>query len=206
MSLSSTAGHRRPAPLVAAAIAPLAIALALATAAPAVASTRHPHAHHVRHDGLPPKRVWLRDVSRALSGVPTYLDARAREGGRLAVVLGIDNVALASHYDWPESVPPTLRVARHARQLGMAVFFVTGRLNRQEPHLRRLLRHAGFSFDGVCGRAPGVPIPVAKQQCRRAIADRGYTITANIASNGQAFHGGYYERAVLLPDYGGRLG
>lgn len=195
----------RPAPLVAAVVVPLAIGLAMATAAPAVASPRRSHAHHGRHEGLPPKRVWLRDVSRALSGVPTYLDARAREDGRLAVVLGIDNVALASHYDWPKGVAPTLRVARRARELGYAVFFVTGRFNRERGHLSRLLRRAGFAFDGVCGRAPGVPIPVAKQQCRRAIADRGYTITANISSNGQAFHGGYYERAVLVPGSGRRL-
>jgi hypothetical protein len=30
----------------------------------------------------------------------------------------------------------------------------------------------------------------------------GYTVTANISSHRQAFYGGYFERAVLLPQIG----
>lgn len=200
MFFSSARRRLRLASLVVAALVPVTVAT------PAVASAPRAHSHPARHRGLPPERVWLHDVSRALSGVPGYLDARAREGGRPAVVLGIDNVALATHHDWPRGVPPTLRVARHARRLGMAVFFVTGRFHREQRHLGRLLRRAGFAFEGICTRPRGVRVPVAKEQCRRAITGRGYTITANISSNDQAFHGGYYERAVRLPDYRGRLG
>ncbi|MDH2415859.1 HAD family acid phosphatase [Nocardioides sp. CER19] len=141
-----------------------------------------------------------------------YLAARARQGGRLAIVLGIDNVALATHYDWPKGVRPTLSVARptlsvarQARALGMAVFFVTGRPNREVRRLVGPLRRAGFEWNGLCGRPRGVRVRVAKQRCRQAISARGYTVTANISSHQLAFYGGYYERGFMLPNYGGRL-
>lgn len=119
------------------------------------------------------------------------------------MVIGVDNVALAARYDWPRGVAPTLRVARHARRLGMAVFFVTGRQRSDLRNVAGPLRRAGFRWEGICGRNPELPIPAAKQRCRRSFAERGYTITANISSNTKAFHGGYYERAFLLPDIGG---
>jgi hypothetical protein len=221
MHLSTAA--RRPSLLLAvavvavvAAVLPLTV-VGAADAAPAARTARHPHARHhaarhhavrhhaVRHQPRPArsgKAAWLRRVSHRLAGVPAYLDARAREGGRLAVVLGIDDVALATRYDWPHGVAPTLRVARHARRLGMAVFFVTGRLGGDARRLRGPLRRAGFRWTGICARDRGRRIAVGKELCRRSIESTGWTITANISSHRQAFHGGHFERAVLLPQIG----
>lgn len=182
-----------------------------AAADPAAASDRRGHhgkhsQHHGKHrKALPPIRVWHRDVARAISGTQGYLKQRAAAGGRLAVVLGIDNVALATHYDWPHAVPPTRRLARRANALGYAVFFVTGRTQRDARRLARPLRAAGFEFDGICGRAKGLRIAAGKLRCRRNLTRRGYTITANVSTHRQAYAGGYYERAVMLPSYGGRL-
>jgi hypothetical protein len=154
---------------------------------------------------LPSAAAWHRDVARALAGVPAYLQQRATDD-RLAIVLGIDNVALATHYDWPRPVREVLRVERLARRLGYAVFFVTGRVTGQVRRVLRPLRRAGFVWDGVCARAHGARIAPAKLRCRRAITDAGYTITANISAHDEAYVGGYFERAFLLPSYGGRLG
>jgi hypothetical protein len=179
-------------------------AIGAAEAAPAARAARHPHhsAHHGPRPALSAKAAWLHRVSRRLAGVPAYLDARARGGGRLAVVLGIDDVALATRYDWPHGVAPTLRVARHARRLGIAVFFVTGRRNGDARRMKRPLRRAGFRWTGICGRDRGRRITVGKERCRRSIESMGYTVTANISSHRQAFYGGYFERAVLLPQIG----
>ena len=193
----------RPSTLVAAAVVATCLPFAVvgtAGAEPAARTTHRTH-HRTQHAGSP-KAAWLHRVSRRLSGVPAYLDARARDGGRLAVVLGIDDVALATRYDWPHGVTPTLRVARHARRLGIAVFFVTGRLNGDARRMRRPLRRAGFRWSGLCGRDRGRRITVAKEICRRSIEGSGYTITANISSHRQAFYGGHFERAVLLPQIG----
>ncbi|SFC52769.1 hypothetical protein SAMN04487968_107179 [Nocardioides terrae] len=173
---------------------------------------RHAHADHAaharhaaRHGGLPPMHTWHRDVARAFAGLPGYLQSRAASGERLAIVLGIDNVALATRYDWPRAVPPTLRLVRRARALGYAVFFVTGRSERNARSLAGPLRRAGFAFEGICGRAHGLRIAGGKLRCRQSLTARGYTITANISTHHQAYVGGYYERAVRLPSYGGRL-
>jgi len=165
-----------------------------------------PHADHAaRHGGLPPIGVWHHDVARAYAGLPAYLRSRAAGGERVAIVLGIDNVALATRYDWPHAVPPTLRLVRQARALGYAVFFVTGRSEDDAHRLAGPLRRAGFAFEGICGRAHGMRIAPGKTRCRRSLTARGYTITANISTHQQAYVGGYYERAVRLPSYGGRL-
>jgi hypothetical protein len=206
-AMFSSSIPRRPSTLVAAlviaAVVPLGAAGSAAAepAGPAYRGHRVSHAagHHVS-----PKAAWLRHVSRTLSDVHPYLDARARGGGRLALVLGIDDVALATRYDWPKGVAPTLQVARHARRLGIAVFFVTGRFSSDLHRLTGPLRRAGFVWNGICGRRHGVRVPAAKARCRRSIEGQGYTITANISSNRQAFHGGFYERAVLLPNIGRR--
>lgn len=209
MTLDSSTRHRLAVLLIGVLAALSVTGTAAAESVPAGDRSRHAqHKHHgaTHHRrALPPMPVWHRDVARALGGLPAYLEARAAGGGRLAIVLGIDNVALATHYDWPRAVPPTRRIVRRARALGYAVFFITGRTERDARRLAGPLRRAGFPFDGVCGRAAGLRIAAGKLRCRRSITARGYTITANISTHDQAYVGGYYERRVMLPSYGGRL-
>ncbi|MFT4264138.1 MAG: HAD family acid phosphatase [Nocardioides sp.] len=137
-----------------------------------------------------------------------YLETRvARSGGgaNLAVVLDIDNTSLATHYAWPEPVRPTLRFARRAHELGVKVFFVTGRrtadANAQHPRLRR----AGYTVAGICGRQDGESLTAGKIRCRKALVARGFTIIASVGNLPTDFKGGYSERTFDLPDYGGRL-
>lgn len=154
---------------------------------------------------LPSKKSWLRDVSKALKPANAYLDARAKKGGRLAIVLDIDNTSLSTQYDWPRPVTPTLSVARHARSTGYSVFFVTGRYYSDLKNVAGPLKRAGYVYAGICGRNPGESVRHSKQRCRASIANLGYTITASIANNPVDFVGANYERAFALPNYGGLL-
>lgn len=155
---------------------------------------------------LPSKARWHADVRQAMQGSIPYLEARAaRDGGRLAIVLDIDNTSLATEYDWPRPVRPTLRFARHADRLGMGVFFVTGRHRGTLANPRRELRRAGYEVTGMCGRGRGESLVHSKRRCRRQIAAKGWTIVANVGNHRSDLVGGDYERGFRLPSYGGRL-
>lgn len=155
---------------------------------------------------LPSRAQWQADVRRAMEGSLPYLDARAaRGGGRLAIVLDIDNTSLASHYAWPAPVRPTLRFARRAHRLGMGVFFVTGRHRGTLADPRRELLRAGYAVTGMCGRERGEGLRHSKQRCRRLITGRGWTIVADVGNRASDLAGRDYERGFRLPSYGGRL-
>lgn len=155
---------------------------------------------------LPSKAQWRADVRQVMHGSVAYLDQRAAQGGgRLAVVLDIDNTSLASHYEWPEPVRPTLRFARHAHALDMGVFFVTGRYHDRLRGARRALEDAGYTITGMCGRRHGESLTHSKQRCRRQITRAGWRIVANVGNRRTDLVGRNYERGYRLPSYGGRL-
>jgi hypothetical protein len=155
---------------------------------------------------LPSRTQWQADVRQAMRGSVPYLEARARRGGGpLAIVLDIDNTSLATEYAWPRPVRPTLRFARRAQDLGVRVFFVTGRYRGTLASPRRALKRAGYPITGMCGRQQGESLRHSKQRCRREITDRGWTIIANVGNRRSDLAGGNYERGFRLPSYGGRL-
>jgi hypothetical protein len=161
----------------------------------------------VRTATLPSKQQWLADVSAALSGSETWLGQRvARGGGHLAIVLDIDNTSIATRYAWPNPVYRTRHFARYARQHGVSVFFVTGRLKSRIWRIKPVLRRAGYTWSGICGRRSGVSLATSKQACRRQIVAQGYTIVANVGNRPTDLVGGDYERGFKLPDYNGLLG
>jgi len=163
---------------------------------------------HARAEALPSKRVWLADVSKAMTGSIRYLDDRvaaAGSGQGLAIVLDIDNTSIATHYAWPDPVLRVRTFARHARALGIKVYFVTGRLRTDVPNVRPVLRRAGYTFASVCGRNKGESLTASKQRCRRWITGAGNTIVANVGNRSTDFAGGNYERAFRLPNYGNQL-
>ncbi|MGO4257687.1 HAD family acid phosphatase [Marmoricola sp. RAF53] len=182
----------------------LAVVVALVSLLPVVAQTPA----HARAAALPSKRVWLADVSTAMSGSIRYLDDRVAAAGTgqgLAVVLDIDNTSIATHYAWPDPVLRVRTFARHARALGIKVYFVTGRLRTDVPNVRPVLRRAGYTFTSICGRNQGESLPASKQRCRRSITAAGSTIVANVGNRSTDFAGGNYERAFRLPNYGNQL-
>jgi hypothetical protein len=155
---------------------------------------------------LPSKAQWRADVREAMRGSIDYLDERVQQGGGpLAIVLDIDNTSLATEYAWPRPVRPTLRFARHAHELGVAVLFVTGRHRGELRGARRALEQAGYPVARMCGRRQREAIATGKQRCRRKLTRDGWRIIANVGNHRSDLVGGDYERAFRLPGYGGRL-
>lgn len=161
-----------------------------------------------RAAGLPSKSVWLADVSTAMAGSLTYLDrrvARAGDGESLAIVLDIDNTSIATEYAWPQPVKRVRTFALHAAAQGVAVYFITGRMQSQVSEVAPVLRKAGYRFARICGRRPGESLAASKQRCRRWVAAKGYTIVANVGNRSTDFVGKNCERAFKLPNYDNQL-
>jgi acid phosphatase len=108
-----------------------------------------------------------------------FLESRVPRGGKLAIVLDVDETALSNlpsfrANDWGFIVPgpcdlprgpcgllawigmarsepirPVLALARLARERGVAVFFLTGRPERLRGPTERNLQAAGFEWTGV---------------------------------------------------------
>ena len=171
----------------------LALLLAIQPVAPAAARP------------LPTKKQWLSDVREAMSGSHRWLDRRVERGRRLAIVLDIDNTAIASHYAFPDPVRPVLRFADHARQEDVKVFFATARRQSELSGITRVLRRAGYRFAAVCGRHRSESIAHGKERCRREIERQGFTVIAMVGNRSTDFAGGHFERAFRLPSYRNRL-
>lgn len=137
---------------------------------------------------------WLRDRA-----------AHRRAGERLAVVMGIDDVMLQTHFaGLGAPVPPSTAFVRLAHRLGYAVFYVTGRPDGSAGLARAAaaLRKAAVPIDGICGRSAGDTEAEGKAACRAAIERAGYTIAMVVAASEASFDGSPApERAVHLPAF-----
>ena len=119
------------------------------------------------------------DISAVVDQARIFLDARASRGGKLALVVDIDETALsnlpslrANDYgfivagpcDLPrgpcglvawigmaraEPIKPVLALTRLARERGVSVFFLTGRPERLRDPTERNLRAAGYEWTAV---------------------------------------------------------
>jgi predicted secreted acid phosphatase len=112
--------------------------------------------------------------------------------------------------DWELSahaavIPPTLELFNAAKDLGVAVFFVTGR--QEEPKLReataRNLSLAGyFGWSGLVMRAaaPDCNVACYKTGARAKIVAEGYAIIANVGDQESDLAGEYAERVFKVPN------
>ena len=119
------------------------------------------------------------DIAAVAEKARTYLEPRAHRGGKLAIVVDLDETALsnlpslrANDYgfigagpcDLPrgpcglaawimmakaEPIKPVLALAELARQRGVAVFFLTGRPERMRAATEANLRAAGYAWTGL---------------------------------------------------------
>jgi acid phosphatase len=119
------------------------------------------------------------DLAASVGPAREYLERRARGGGKLAMVLDVDETALSNElflrvndygfivagscevergpcgfFAWAqlaraEPIKPVLALARLARERGVAVFFLTGRPERLRAVTERNLRAAGFEWAAV---------------------------------------------------------
>jgi hypothetical protein len=135
-----------------------------------------------------------------------FLRKRAARRGpneKLALVLDIDETSLSNYaemlkqnYIWDgtafdawvdaaqaPAIPGTLRIDKEAKQLGVTVFFVTGRPEAECAATERNLRAQGFEWKSVTMRAPseaGETAEAYKSDARARIAAQGYTIVLNV--------------------------
>jgi hypothetical protein len=158
--------------------------------------------------------AWLARVDRIYDGAAHGMGAeewlrrrmaQRRPGERLAVVLGIDDVMVQTHFAGLGAlVPRSVRFVRTAHALGYAVFYVTGRspasgLGAVETTLER----ADVPANAFYGRPVGATdIEAAKAQCRAAIKRQGYTIAMSVAASEASFDGSPApETEIRLPDF-----
>lgn len=158
--------------------------------------------------------AWLHAVARAYAGAgrgegaEQWLRRRMahrRAGERLAVVMGVDDVMVQTHFGGLDAlVPRSVRFVRAAHALGYAVFYVTGRsaasgLGRVEATLRRAHVPA-TAFYGSAG--DGADLESAKAEARASIEQRGYTLAMSVAASEASFDGSpRAEQEIRLPDF-----
>lgn len=173
------------------------------------------------------------DVAVVTRAAQTYLERRAGQVPRPAAVLDIDETALSNWpayraNGWgritgggcdleigpcglraweamgrSKAIPPTLALARRAGELGVAVFFITGRSESLRDATERNLREQGYAPDGLILLPEGPrPASVAdfKARERRRLTEEGYTILFTIGDQQSDLSGGYAERTFKLPN------
>jgi predicted secreted acid phosphatase len=172
--------------------------------------------------------AWNRAIVKQVKKAKAYLRQRtnARNAPRKpALVLDIDETALDNYpcfvarggipynsginaqcvtaYDAP-AVKPVLSLFNRARDLGVRVFFITGRPEQIRDGSLDNLRAAGYTGKYELFMRPAVyekesAIP-AKRASRRAITRRGFKILANVGDQQSDLKGGFSERTYKLPN------
>ncbi|MDF2994443.1 MAG: acid phosphatase [Xanthobacteraceae bacterium] len=102
------------------------------------------------------------------------------------------------------AIPQTVALYRKARQLGVAVFFISGRDEPQRAATERNLRMVGLGdYTRLILVAKGAHYASAanfKAPQRAAIEAAGYRIIANIGDQPSDLAGGHAERTFQLPN------
>ena len=101
------------------------------------------------------------------------------------------------------ALPPTLTLARRAKAMGVAVFFISGRPAALRDVTERNLRDQGYEPDGVIVLPEGAAFKSAvdfKAPERRKLTEAGYTIVLSMGDQQSDLDGGYAERTFKLPN------
>jgi len=174
-----------------------------------------------------------RDFARVVGDARAYLERRAKAVTRPAIVLDIDETSLSNWPAYKangwgrvvngpcnveqgpcglrawqalaQSKPlrPTLELAKRAKELGVAVFFISGRPPTLREATERNLREQGYAWDEVILLPPDAAFASAvdfKAPERMKIAERGYTILLSMGDQESDLKGGYAERVFKLPN------
>jgi len=154
--------------------------------------------------------------------------------GKLAIVLDIDDTALSTWPSlvandfglikngdcaipqgpcgWPAwqeraqapVIEPTRALAQLAQELGLAVYFITGRHERFRDATERNLRAAGYDgWMGLILKPADERYPSAadyKGPARRKLEQEGYVIVLNMGDQESDLAGGYAARTFKLPN------
>ena len=129
--------------------------------------------------------------------------ARLPEGGPCELPRGPCGLGAWIGMARAEAIKPVLALARHARERGVAVFFLTGRPERMRAATEQNLRTAGYEWTGVLLKPDALTTKSAvefKAPERRKLVEEGYTIIVNIGDQMSDLDGGFAERTFKLPN------
>ena len=169
---------------------------------------------------------YMSDIAVVAQRAQAWLEERAkrtRDGERLAVVFDLDETLL---YNWPHisgndfgylpaewnawvdqgqvpAIDAVREVYRSARRLGVEVFFITGRRERDRSGTERNLRTIGCAEYAalICKGDESKGTSAAfKTAARERLAKEGWAIIANIGDQHSDLTGGFSERTFKLPN------
>ena len=165
------------------------------------------------------------DLQRVVQSAQVYLEQNLPRYALLkpALVLDIDETSISNldyfqKYDlaflpqefsaWLELgespvIPEVLDLYRWSRAHGLAVFFISGRLERQRAATDRNLRKAGYlDWQELILKpdASNQPSSRFKPEQRKRIIGQGYSIVANLGDQESDLSGGYSEAEFKLPN------
>ena len=174
-----------------------------------------------------------KDFSDVVAAAQAWLEKRVRTATRPAIVLDIDETSLSNWpayrlngwgrvvngpcdlekgpcglRSWQalgqsKALAPTVALARRARELGVAVFFISGRPPELREATERNLRDQGYEWTGLAILPPGQSFASAadfKAPERRKITEQGYTIILSLGDQDSDLRGGFAERTFKLPN------
>lgn len=207
----------------------LAVVLLLVAAVPAFAATAPTGKTAEQIRDYYSSGDWNRAVKKQADKAKAYLVKRTHgkhKAKKPALVLDIDETSLNNYpclntsggipyspglyaacvlkYDAP-AVKPVLAVFKRAKQLGVKVFFITGRPEALGPDgTLQNLRAAGYKgkYELILQPADYTQdskIPY-KSGARKQIQKRGFHIIANVGDQQSDLKGGYSERTYKLPN------
>ena len=167
--------------------------------------------------------AWNDDVGTVVDHARSALDGalEAGVGGRPALVLDIDDTVLSTYdclrergferaggtrcgrrADLPV-IEPAVALFEHARERGVAVFFITGRRARDRRSTAANLDERLGGYEALIMRPdqerPGTHDGY-KSRRRRAIERRGYRIVLNVGDQLSDLRGGHAEHRFKLPN------
>jgi acid phosphatase len=102
------------------------------------------------------------------------------------------------------AIVPTRRLVARARELGVAVFFITGRPAEFQDETEANLREQGFTWDAVILLPANFGHMASaadfKAPARRRLVEQGYAILLTIGDQESDLAGGFAERGFKLPN------
>ncbi len=174
------------------------------------------------------------DLAAVIAEARTFLEQRLAGGSKLAIVFDVDETVLSNwpslkandlgfilHGECDlergpcglltfikraqsEPIKPTLDLYKRARELGAAVFFITGRPEPLREATEQNLRATGYTeWEGLFLKPLDLKVSSAaefKGPIRCRLNADGYTVVATIGDQPSDLAGGCAERTFLLPN------
>jgi len=167
---------------------------------------------------------WDNQLAAVGRQAEAWIVRRSKKGGKLALVLDIDETALANwpiekktdfgyipsmYSEWEKAGkapanPAVLRLFRTALAQKVAVFFITGRHESSRDGTARNLEAVGYKGYAALTLKPDdlhVDSAITYKAAERAkIQSQGYRIIANVGDQWSDLKGGYSEKVFKLPN------